>query len=147
MSEKRIRGQETVLRLLIDGNIQREITAIKDTTVTFQVAILTEGYLGETTMRRDDIFNGLTGSFTVQPEGNEIFTLINSIKERAQRRNQAATPTISMVTRLNFPSGQTVRIVVPELFFGDFSIQIPARDQYVNTPVTWEAEDGSFIGI
>jgi hypothetical protein len=145
MPELRIRGQETQLRLLTDGQLESTITAIRDSTFNVMTKILTEGYLGETTMRRDDIYDGIRGSFTLHPESQDFLILIRKIKERAQRRRQAATPTVTLVSRLVFPNGDTPRIVVPEIFFGEIPINNPGRDQYVNVPFSWEASDFDFI--
>lgn len=146
MAELRARGQETQVRLLVDGQLQSTLTAIRESTFSFLLRALTESYLGEGTMRRDQFFDGIRGSFTLHPEGQEVFTtLIRRVKENAQRRVQAGTPTITIVSRIVFPNRQTPRIVVPEITLGEVSLGFPGRDQYVAVQVPWEASDFEFV--
>ena len=146
MAELRARGQETQVRLLVDGQLQSTITAIRESTFTFLLRTLTEGYLGESTMRRDQFFDGIRGSFTVHPEGQEILTtIVRRVKENAQRRRQAGTPVVTIVARITFPNRQTPRIVVPEIVIGEIGLGFAGRDQYVAVPASWEANDFEFV--
>ncbi len=56
---QRIKGQEIEVRLIVDGVLQSTLTDIRSFEVTPKLEKLEEQYLGETTMRYDEIFNGL----------------------------------------------------------------------------------------
>lgn len=149
MSETRIKGQEVTVRISRQRQIEASITAIKDLTIQFDFATLEEGYLGEKTMRKDDIFNGLSGSMTIDAESQDVFQLIEFIKLRAQR-----DPSISLAdSRINatatfaFPNGQRPKIVVRDMKFDAIPIGVPSRDGYVNMTLSWKAEDARVLYV
>ena len=123
------------------------MTAIKDFTFQYDFATLSEGYLGETTMRKDDIFNGISGSFVVDQESQDILLFQNFLKQRAQRNpavpiNQSR---VNATVRLTFPNGESPRVIIRDMKFGAAPNAAPARDAYVNTSFSYEAEDARVI--
>lgn len=124
--------------------VESTITAIKDITIQFDFATLEEGYLGETTMRKDDIFNGVSGSMTIDAEGQEVFELLDFIKRRAQRSatiGNLADARINATATYAFPNGQRPRILVRDMKFDAAPIAAPSRDAYVNVALSYKAED------
>lgn len=136
MSDLRLLGQEVTIRLTQDGNLLSEITSIKDWTFEVRTRILSEGYLGETANRQDEIFEECGGSFTVHPEGTEILSLQRAIFERASRRSVNATR-IQSTFRCQFPSGVIARITIPDMFFGPMPFNAGSRDAYVAMNFTY----------
>lgn len=147
MTELRIRGQEAVIRLARGNEVEATLTAISDFTWQYDFATLEEGYIGETTVRKDDIFNGISGSFTIHQEGQELLLFLEFLKRRAQRK--ANTPVnsnrVNATVRLTFPNGQTPRVLIPDMKFGAAPNAIPGRDAYINTAFTYMAEDTRVI--
>lgn len=145
MAELRLRGQEVTLRIARGNVPEVTLTAIKDFTVQFDFATIEEGYLGETTMRKDDIFNGLSGSMTIDAEGQEVLQFLDFVKQRAQRRLVLSESRVNVTARYTFPNGQTPRIVVRDLKFDAAPFAAPSRDGYVNVALSWKAEDGRVL--
>lgn len=141
----RVRGEQSQVRLLVGGELEQTISAVKECTINLNFKVLTEAYLGETTVRKDDLYEGIAGTFTIHPETRDVFDLLVRLRDRAQRRQQAGEPTVSLVTRIQFESGQAPLIVVPDLHFGTVPINIGGRDQYIAIPFSWEADDFNLI--
>lgn len=141
MSETRLKGQEVTLRLVREGAPESALTALRDITITLDMATLDEGYLGEKSNRRDEVYNGVSGSLTVVPEGPEIFTFIDFLKRRAQRDPATFGARINLTGRCSFPDGRVSRFVVRDLKFGSLSFNVPGRDQFTNVPLSWVADD------
>lgn len=144
--ETRIKGQEVAIRLSVGGDVQNTITAIRDFNVQLDVELTDEGYLGETTNRKDEIFNGISGAFTVDPESQDLILLSDFVKRRAQRRADAPlSRTINATVRFNFPNGDAPLVLVPDMKFGPMNIQVPDRGSYVSEPFSYATSDWKVI--
>lgn len=141
----RIRGQEVQVRITRGGVLEATITAIKSLSIEVSTRILTDQFLGETAMRHDDIYDGVRGSFVIQPEGQEALILQRAIKERAQRRTAQAASQVNITARLQFPDGRVPLIVVPDCKFGPMPLNVGSRDAYVDQTFSFEADDYSLI--
>lgn len=139
MAETRLRGQEVVLRLARGGNLEATLTAIKDFTISFDIASIEAQYLGETEKRFDDIAHGCSGSFGIDLEGPELFTLVQFLLDRAARRADVNEAQVNATARLEFPDGRIVRIVIKDLKFDAIPVASPGRDQYVNATFNYKA--------
>ena len=147
VAETRIRGQEVVIRIARENLVEQTMTAIKDFSFQYDFATISEGYLGETTMRKDDIFNGVSGSFTVDQESQDLLLFQDFLKRRAQRRadvpiNQSR---VNATVRLSFPNGESPRILIRDMKFGPVPNAAPSRDAYLNASFSYEAEDAKVI--
>ena len=91
---QRIKGQEVQVLLIAGGVPVETLTAVKSFEVAFQIDTLTEGYLGETTDRRDAIFKGISGKMELHMEDQTILILARAIIDKARRRtpNGRMTP-------------------------------------------------------
>ena len=58
---QRIKGQETEISMVVDGVVMSATTTIRTLEIAAKTEIKEEGYLGETTNRYDEIFNGVRG--------------------------------------------------------------------------------------
>lgn len=135
----RIKGQETVVGIVLNSKLQKSITAVKDLEVTAKLEKKEEGYLGETTNRYDEIFNGVDGKMVIHIESKTIFDLMQSVIDRAKRR--APGNTINIQTTLNFPNGEKKRVFLQNVFFGNMPLGFGARDQYVPLSLDFSCED------
>jgi hypothetical protein len=143
MPSYRLRGQEVSVQVVKDGALLADITDVKSFEVEFQLEIMSEGYVGEFTDRRDDIFKGISGKMELHIENGAPFDLINAIKDRAQRRTPGAQFNVQSTIRL--ANGQRKRLVINDLFFGAVPVTVASRTDYVTYSLTFEAGDGKFI--
>ena len=136
---QRIKGQECELMLVVDGVQQDALTDIRNFEVVPLLEIKREGYIGETTERRDEIFNGVRGSFEIHFETAAALDIVFSVINRATRRSPGTT--INSKTTLNFPSGEKVRVLLSNMFFGDMPISAPSRSDYLTMKFDFECSD------
>ncbi len=143
-SELRIRGQEVTVRLSQGGVLVASLTAFRSATIVFGTRILTDQYLGETSIRQDTIYDNMSGNITFIPEGQDFLNFIDFVVQRAKRRTSPAA-VVNLATALNFPGGKRPRINVFDLQFGNLPIGIGGRDQYVDVQIPYAASEAQII--
>ena len=140
---QRIKGQEVEAIIVVDGQPQTLITTFRSFDFTFQLEILKEGYLGETTDRRDSIFRGIAGKFELHIENQRIFTLVQTAVDKARRRTPGTV--INIKSTLNFPNGQRPRIIIPNVEIGEFPFSFGSRSDYLAVTLNYEAAEAQVI--
>lgn len=143
MPDQRIKGQEVELVIVEDNEPLTTISDIRSASITGSLEVLTEGYLGETTDRRDDIYRGFSGDLEVHFENRDILDFARRLIDRARRREPGVTINIKMT--LQFPNGQRVRVVLKDVFFGEIPIGFPSRSDYGTVSLSFEGSDFSVI--
>lgn len=136
---QRIKGQETEVMLVVDGSPQATITTIKSFEMTWQLEKSSEGFLGETTDRKDSVFKGISGSLDMQLENADAFGLVVKIVDKARRRTPGTK--INIKTTLNFPNGDRPRIMIPNVEFGDIPLNLGGRTEFVTMKLDFEASE------
>ena len=63
-NNKRLLGQSTFFKLIRDGAVANTFNAVVDFTFTDNLEVLDEGFIGETTNRKDSVYNGTDFSMT-----------------------------------------------------------------------------------
>lgn len=138
---QRIKGQEVELLLSVNNVPLTSTTDIRSFEVTFQQEIMSEGYLGETTNRKDAIFNGISGSMELHIENRDFFNLFTAIVDKARRRTPGTR--INLKATLNFPNGDRPRLFVPDLEFGELPLNFGSRSDYGTINLTFEASEAT----
>ena len=140
MADYRILGRDTTLRLTQGGVLLAETQAIKNLDFKLVLTLLSEGFLGEAAKRHREIFDEIDLSFGVEPEGKEIFQMQYAVYQRA-RNGGVQTVQINMGFRLQFPSGQIIRMTVPDLKFGNIGdISNSGREAFVAMAFTAKSD-------
>lgn len=143
MAETRIKGQEVEI-CIVSGNTPLEtITDIRSFELTAQLEILREGYLGETTDRRDEIYKGVKGRMELHFENDDIVALTRQIIDRARRREPGLK--INIKATLVFGNGDRPRINIPNAFFDAIPMNFSGRGEYGVVTLDFEAEDYSVV--
>lgn len=132
----RIKGQEVEVRITSAGALLATLTAIRSATVEAMTEILTENYLGETTSRKDEIFNGTRGRLEFHLEDGAAFDLVEQVLDRAQRREPGVVVNIAMTA--TFPDGSKKRVLVSDVSFGPLPVGFPSRRDYVTFTIDYE---------
>ena len=143
MPSYRLRGQEVSVQVVQNGALLADISDVKSFEVEFQLDVMSEGYLGEFTDRRDDMFKGVTGKIEFHIENGAPFDLVNAIVQRAQRRVPGTQFNVQSTVRL--ANGQRKRIVINDLYFGSVPFNVASRTDYVTYSLSFEAGEGKFI--
>jgi hypothetical protein len=130
--------------LLVADNVpQTTITDVRSFEVAFQLELLREGYLGETTDRRDEIFRGVRGRLELHFENQDVFNLFALIVARARRREPGAV--VNIKATLNFPNGDRPRVNIGNAFFGEIPIAFGGRSEYGTIGLEFEAESADVL--
>lgn len=143
---QRIKGQEIEVGLVAGNRLRAELNDIRSFEMEYQLEILAEGYLGETTKRRDAVFNGISGSMSIHCHDQEILVLATEVVAKARRRGPPDYQVNIKVT-LNFPNGQRPRIIIPNCELGALPIKIGGRTEYLEGTVSFEAEQANTIAV
>lgn len=140
---QRIKGQEVEILLLLNGEPLVSLFDIRSFEVALIEEILNEGYLGETTNRRDSIFRGVRGRFEAHVENADFLRFYTAVVDKGRRR--IAGTTINVKVTLNFPNGDRPRILIPDIEFGDLPLNFGSRSDYGTASIDFEAAEASII--
>lgn len=139
----RIKGQEVEAIIIVNGAPQRNITTIRNFEFAWQMEISTEGYLGESTDRRDSVFKGVRGSMEMHIENADIFSFMQQVVDRA--RDRSAGLRVNIKATLRFPNGDRPRILIPDVEFGEIPFNFGSRSDFGTVSLTFEAQEGSVV--
>jgi len=142
---QRIKGSEVTVVLTSPQGAERSLDAVGSLDFSLKMELLSEGYLGESSNRYDDIFNGIEGTVELTIERGQLFDLLDRIKARAQRRTPA-DDVFSFLFTFEFPNGDRVRCLFPNVFFGEIPVSSGGRSEYVTVSLPFGTDDGQFLG-
>ncbi len=143
MADQRIKGQETEVVMVENGNPLNTIRDIQSFDMEANLEILSEGYLGETTDRKDEKYNGFTGSIAMHFSNPDVLDLTRRIIDRARRREPGLI--INIKTTLQFPNGVRTRVLLKDCFFGAIPMSFGGRGEYGTITLPVEGGDYSVI--
>jgi hypothetical protein len=140
---QRIKGQECELLMTVKGQPQLTTTDIRSFEIGFQFDIMREGYIGETTQRRDEIYNGFRGRMEMHVENDDFLQIINAIADRSRRR--AAAIKINLKVTLNFPNGDRPRVCLNDVYFGEMPLGFGGRGDYGTFSLDFEGSEFAIL--
>ena len=141
---QRIKGQEVRVVFTSPAGTETSLTDITSFEVEPQMEILSEGYLGETTERKDDIFKGVHGRMELHLESQDYFRFVQRIIDRSQRRSPA-DGRFNVIATLSFPNGQRPRVLLEDVYFGAPPISVGGREEYVSATVEFECSSVRYL--
>lgn len=143
---QRIKGQEVRVTMVAPTGTVEAIGSggVSSFELEFKTEILSEGYLGETTERKDDIFKGVSGRMEIHLDRQSYFRFVQAVLDRSQRRS-AAEARFNVLTSLTFPNGERPRVLLEDIFFGPLPVNVGGRDEYVTATVEFECAQGRFL--
>ena len=83
----RIKGQETSLDVIVNNVVQQNFIDVKSLETEEQLEIIKEGYLGETTDRRDMVYRGFSGRLEAHIENRKYLDFRQQMVDKARRMN------------------------------------------------------------
>lgn len=146
MPEQRIRGEQVQIRVTTNGVLERTITAIESMTWTVNTAVISKGYLGENTERKDEIYKGQKIELSFDSESADGILLMALIADRAARRSAATNQVINIIFVANYPNGQRPRVTVQDVKFEGPSLGMQNRESYVSQRLVGESGKMPLIG-
>lgn len=142
-AQPRIKGQETSIDIIENNQVLSNLLDIKSLETEDQLEIIREGYLGETTDRRDTVYRGFSGRLEAHIETRAYLDFRQRMVDKARRRTPGSR--VNIRTTLNFPGGQRVRVNLKDVSFGPMPMNIGSRAEYVTISLTFEGESTQII--
>jgi hypothetical protein len=140
----RIKGQEVSVNVISTLNgLETSFGDVGSLETNFDRDILDEGYLGQTTNKKDDIFKGVSGTIEFHSRTADTFGLIQRINEKTALRLPGES--FQIVASYAFELGGTRRLIIPDVKFGAIPISATGRDEYVGFKLDFAADEASFI--
>jgi hypothetical protein len=134
-TNQRIRGADVALAITDAGSLADTLTAIVNFNASFKFEKLIQRYLGEQTVRTDEIFAGCEGKMKFHLYDEAFAGFILDVQSRARRI--APTLVFNIVSQMNFPNGETPVISFPDVNFGDIPLDVGDAKDYVAMDFDW----------
>ena len=138
MPGQRVRGQETFISVLVDGELRTNINSISSAEWTLNFDVQEDNFLGETSPRFDMIFKGSSFRIEGQLENRDYLDFAQQVKQKAARRVGGAVR-IDITSTLIFPNGQTYTVLFEDVAVGPIPITTGGREDFT----TWTLEGSS----
>lgn len=135
----RSKGQDVHVLIVQNRTVLETITAVRSFEITPKMKKLVEGYLGESTNRYDDVYDGVEGKFDVDEESKDIHVLRRAIIDRARRR--VAGVIFNIKVTIDMPNGDRPRILIPNVSWGELPATVSERTAYVRGSFDYGASD------
>jgi hypothetical protein len=147
MSVLRLRGADTMVTVMGPNasgqlDVQQNLTDVAKFNATLRFEKLEQRFLGEQTVRTDEIFAGCAGKTTLQLHDQDFGVYILGIQSRARRINP--TYQFNFVSTFNFPNGEQPVMTFPDVNFGDIPLDIPSAKDYVTMDLDWICSEFDF---
>lgn len=135
----RLKGQETEVQIITSGKPLKSFKAT-NLDVTFKLKRMEQGYLGETSNRYDDVFEGIEGTMTLHLDDVDPMEFIDDMIDRARRR--VSNYSVNVLTTFSFPGGKTRRYLIPDVYFNSPKLSDSGRTEYVTVTLDFAASEG-----
>lgn len=139
----RLKGQETAVSFVSANGTEESVADVKSFDIQFDRDILSEGYLGQGSEQKDDIFKGVSGKIEFHIRKATVLDLIKRMNDVSKRRLPGEQ--FEIVSTLTFPDGARRRILVADAKFGAIPVSMPSRDDYVSVTFDYAADDGEIL--
>lgn len=137
--DQRCKGQDVSVMVVVGNEPKLTVRSIRSFEITAQMEIIKEGYLGETTDRRDEVYRGVAGRMELHFESADAVKLIETIRSRARTRGAGAQ--INIQATLAMPNGDTPVILIPGASFGAIPLGFGSRSDYGAITLEFESDD------
>jgi hypothetical protein len=146
MSDPRILGQNVSLIIVENNEPLQSIRDVRNFELTSMLDILTEGYLGEKSDRRDSVYRGWSARMEFHFENRQILDFVRRVIDRARRRDaESGNLVINIQATLNFPNGDRPIVLLRDAFFGPFPMSFASRGDFGAVTMEAQGEDYSVV--
>lgn len=135
MAEKRLKGQEVSIRIILAGVVEENINAIGSFNDSVDLEMKKDTFLGETGPRYDENPGGYSGNLDFQIAKATWLNMVAAVEARARRE----TPDLEVnVVRSDlFADGSSAVIVYKDVYFGAIPTSIPAQGEFVKVSLSF----------
>mgnify|MGYP000267012472 FL=1 len=143
MASQRVLGQNVSVIIIQDSDILDEVNCVRSFGFTYELEIKDEGYIGETTNRKDSVFKGIKLDMELHTNNTKVFSLIQSAVDKARRRTPGTR--INIKATISYPNGQQARVTFRDVEFGAFPVNASNRTDYVTIKLDAACSDAMAV--
>lgn len=136
---QRIKGQEVTVDVTMNSDLVEGTGPAASFNFAFMLDILSEGYIGETTERKDMIFKGMKGGMTIHINSIGALKFAEAIVNKARARTPGTK--VNVKASFPFPNGQVARVMFPDVAFGEIPLDFGSREDYGELELEWECSE------
>jgi len=143
MPTGRLRGRDTEVLIIRDGEVESSIVDVKDFSLEPKQDVLSEAYLGSGSEMKDEDYKGAGFSLTLHVRSADPLNLVRRLIDRAKRK--VPTFQVNIKTTLNYPDGTRHRVILPDCSFGAMPLNIGGKAEYATVTLNGEVDDFDVI--
>lgn len=126
---QRIKGQEIVINIVNAGVLEDTLTSVQSFNDEDLLELIMKGYLGETSNRGDEIYNGTKFDLELHLQSQDWFKFKQSVRARARR--QQPDLVFNVTVTWFFPNGDTPTVTYADVNWGPIPTNVSSRGDYV----------------
>lgn len=131
----RLRGQETFVNVLVDGDLRNRIDSVQSFEYTLNLEVQEQDFLGETAPQFDSISKGTSFRMEGQLSNRDFLDFSRQAEDKAARR--AGSPVrFDITSTFVFPNGQIYTLLFEDVSVGAIPITTGSREDFT----TWTLE-------
>lgn len=134
----RTKGQNVTVTMLVDDTAHPAIETVLNFEFEMQQDVTTQGYLSEKTDRRDSVYTGVSGKFTLHLSKSSALTLLKAIRDKA--KDPTTAPRFDIKADVEFAEG-VYTISIPDVSFGSVPFSAGGRTEFNSIDIPFEAAD------
>lgn len=134
MAVQRIRGQEVKVYVQGPNGTVASLADIRSFSLTPKFKKLEEQYLGETTMRYDELFDGVDFDMELHIEDPGVFDFVSLIRARAVDRTSKTV--VNITSQIQYAGGPLKNVILQDCFFENMPLNVGSRSDYVTIKLT-----------
>jgi len=150
MGSLRLRGADTMITVMAPNaqgqlDVQNNLTDIPKFGATIRFEKIEQRYLGEQTVRTDEIYAGCMGKVTLHLHSKDFVNYILGVQSRARRISP--TSIFNFISTMTFPNGDQPVLSFPDVNFGDMPLDTPSAKDYVTLDLDWVGSEFDVSGV
>ena len=140
----RITGQDCVVSVFVNQKLQVELDHVKEITITIEMAVSLEDYIGGKGRRPDGKFDNMKGEMTCHSQGPGWFDFVAAVVAYS-RRDAGAPTSFDLSCIFNYPTGEKRVVVLKRLEFESMDFTLGGRKDMVETKIPFIPDDFEFV--
>lgn len=140
----RITGQGMSIVTFVNGVVQSDLDHVKECTITIEMAVSLEEYLGGKSRRPDGKFDNLKGEMKVHSQGPAWFDFCASVVAYAMGMPGAPT-SFDVAGIWTYPTGEQRSITLKRCEFESIEWAMPGRKEMLETTISFIPDDFEFV--
>ena len=144
-SRQRIKGQEVDITMTLNGAPYGNITDVRSFEINIELDLMSEGYMGETTERKDSIFKGVTGKMEMHVSHPDVLKLMDTLVSKAARSGKFAASKVNIFATLRMVSiGKSPKVQLLDVEFGAIPLNFASRSDYGTVSLDFACSNVNF---